>query len=160
MMATEHHQTDTRITVTRRIDAPAAEIFDVLTLPARHPEIDGSGFVVSVDQADRITATGQVFTMNMTGDHMGGDYKTDNHVVGYDKNSLVAWKPAPAGTEPPGWEWVWELTAQGPDATDVTLTYDWGQVTDPALLKKVSFPLVTEPQLEESLSNLAGAVSG
>jgi uncharacterized protein YndB with AHSA1/START domain len=159
-MATEHHQTDTRITVTRRIDAPAAEIFDVLTLPARHPEIDGSGFVVSVDQADRITATGQVFTMNMTGDHMGGDYKTDNHVVGYDKNSLVAWKPAPAGTEPPGWEWVWELTAQGPDATDVTLTYDWGQVTDPALLKKVSFPLVTEPQLEESLSNLASAVSG
>jgi hypothetical protein len=159
-MATEHHQTDTRISVTRRIDASAAEIFDVLTLPARHPEIDGSGFVVSVDQADRITATGQVFTMNMTGDHMDGDYKTDNHVVGYDKNSLVAWKTTPAGTEPPGWEWVWELTAQGADATDVTLTYDWGQVTDRKTLSEVAFPLVTESQLEDSLGNLASAVSG
>jgi uncharacterized protein YndB with AHSA1/START domain len=159
-MATEHHQTDTRISVTRRIDAPAAEIFDVVTLPARHPEIDGSGFVVSVDHGDRITGTGQVFTMNMTGEHMGGDYQTENHVVGYDKNHLVAWKPAPAGTEPPGWEWVWELAQQGPDATDVILTYDWGQVTDPAVLQSVGFPLVTEDQLEQSLSNLASAVSG
>ncbi|MDQ6896021.1 MAG: SRPBCC domain-containing protein [Actinomycetota bacterium] len=159
-MATEHHQTDTRITVARTIDAPASAIFDVLTLPARHKELDGSGFIVSDEHADRITHTGQVFTMNMQGDHMGGEYQTDNHVVGYDKNALVAWKPAPAGTEPPGWEWVWQLAPQGPDATNVTLVYDWGQVTDKDLLQKVHFPLVSEQQLEDSLSHLASAVSG
>ena len=151
---------DTSITVNRTIDHAAPALFDILTLPAKHVEIDGSGFVVSDEKTDRITATGQVFTMNMSGDHMGGEYQTDNHVVGYDKNHLVAWKTAPAGTEPPGWEWVWELTADGPDATEVSLTYDWSSVTDKDLLKKVQFPLVSRKQLEDSLANLASAVSG
>ncbi|SOC56440.1 SRPBCC family protein [Ornithinimicrobium cerasi] len=149
---------DKSITVSRTIDAPSAEVFDVLSLPGRHVELDGSGFVRSVDHGDRITATGQVFTMNMTGDHMGGDYQTDNHVTGYDANRLLAWRTAPAGTEPPGWQWVWELEAQGPDSTEVRLTYDWAHVTDRALLEKISFPLVTEDQLEDTLNNLAAAV--
>ena len=97
--------------------------------------------------------------MNMTGEHMGGDYQTENHVVGYDKNRLLAWKTAPAGMEPPGWEWVWELTARGGDSTEVALTYDWSAVTDKELLQKIPFPLVSEQQLEDSLANLASAVS-
>jgi hypothetical protein len=147
------------ITVSRTIDAGAAEIFDLLSLPERHVAIDGSGFVRSVDHGDRITATGQRFRMNMVGDHMGGEYQTDNHVTGYDEGRLLAWQTAPAGTEPAGWQWVWELEPQGPDSTQARLTYDWSNVTDPEVLKKVSFPLVTEDQLEDSLQNLAAAVS-
>ena len=49
---------------------------------------------------------------------------------------MLGWKTAPAGTEPPGWEWLWELRAEGSDATTVTLTYDWTDVSDPELLKK------------------------
>ena len=150
---------DKRITVQRTINAPSQAVFDVLSNPARHPELDGSGFVVSDDRTDRITGSGQVFTMNMTGDHMGGDYQTDNHVTGYDPNHLLAWKTAPAGTEPPGWEWTWELKSQGSDATDVHLSYDWSKVTDQALLDKIKFPLVEQTQLEESLNRLAAAVS-
>ncbi len=152
--------TEQSITVSRTIDAPAAEIFDVLSLPARHTEVDGSGFVVSDPSNDRITSVGQVFSMNMQGEHMGGEYQTDNHVVGYDKNSLLAWKTAPAGTEPPGWEWVWELKADGSDSTEVTLTYDWSAVTDKELLQQVHFPLVSREELEDSLGNLASAVAG
>ncbi|GAB33714.1 SRPBCC family protein [Gordonia otitidis] len=149
----------TSVTVERVIDAPADEVFDVLSNPQRHPELDGSGFVRSVDHADRIQKVGEVFTMNMEGAHMGGEYKTDNHVTGYAKDKLLAWQTAPAGTEPPGWEWVWELEAQGPDKTLVRHTYDWSKVTDKDLLKKVSFPLVTEDQLEDTLGRLAAAVS-
>ena len=145
----------TSVTVERVIDAPADEVFDVLSNPQRHPELDGSGFVRSVDHADRIQKVGEVFTMNMEGEHMGGEYQTDNHVSAYDKNHLVGWKTAPAGTEPPGWEWLWELTAQGPDSTEVTLSYDWSKVTDKELLKKVHFPLVQEHALEESLQKLS-----
>jgi len=148
-----------KITVQRTIDASTADVFDVLSNPERHPELDGSGFVLSVDQSDRITATGQQFRMNMTGDHMGGDYQTDNVVTAYDPNKMVAWQTAPAGQEPPGWEWLWELDAQGPDSTDVRLTYDWSKVTDTDLLSKISFPLVSESQLDDSLGNLASAVS-
>ncbi|MGC1208043.1 MAG: SRPBCC family protein [Ornithinimicrobium sp.] len=149
-----------QITVSRSIDVSNATIFEVLSNPEHHAAIDGSGFVLSDDRSDRITGTGQVFTMNMSGDHMGGDYKTDNHVTGYDPGKLLAWQTAPAGTQPPGWQWVWELTPTGPDATDVSLTYDWSGVTDQDLLSKLSFPLVTQEQLEDSLAHLAEAVSG
>ncbi|WP_298889293.1 SRPBCC family protein [uncultured Serinicoccus sp.] len=150
----------TSLTVSRTIDAPAKDVFQVLTLPDNHVAIDGSGFVLSVDHGDRITSTGQTFRMNMSGEHMGGDYQTDNHVTGYDKDKLVAWQTAPADTDPPGWEWVWELTPQGPDHTEVRLTYDWSKVTDQALLKKLSFPLVPREDLEASLGNLAAATTG
>ena len=152
--------TDTSITDSRTIDVPAKEVFSLLSLPARHHEFDGSGFVRGAEDTERITKAGEQFVMNMEGDHMGGEYKTDNHVVGYDENKLLAWKTAPAGTEPPGWQWVWELKPQDADTTDVTLTYDWSAVTDKALLKKVSFPLVSESELEDSLGRLAAAVSG
>lgn len=151
---------DTSISVSREIPASATEIFEVLSNPAHHQQIDGSGFVRGVDHGDRITATGQVFRMNMSGDHMSGDYQTDNTVSGYDLHKLIAWKPAPAGTEPPGWEWMWELKPEGSNATNVTLTYDWTHVTDKAILSKVSFPLVSEHEMEQSLSHLAEAVSG
>lgn len=148
-----------KITVQRTIDAPAKDVFEVLTNPERHAELDGSGFVRSDDKSDRIQAVGDVFTMNMTGDHMGGEYQTDNHVTAFDPNKMVGWKTAPAGTEPPGWEWLWELEPQGADSTLVTHTYDWSGVTDKALLDKISFPLVTQDQLEETLGRLAAAVS-
>ncbi|MEI2775735.1 MAG: polyketide cyclase [Tetrasphaera sp.] len=151
---------DTKVTVERLIPASTADIFDVLSNPQRHLELDGSGFIRSDQGAQRIKAVGDVFTMNMEGDHMGGEYQTDNHVTGYAENALLAWQTAPAGTQPPGWEWVWELAAQGPDSTLVRHTYDWSKVTDKDLLAKVKFPLVTEAQLEDTLVKLDEAVSG
>ncbi len=150
---------NTSITVNRRIDASSADLFNVLSNPERHVALDGSGFVRSVAQGDRIAAVGQVFTMNMEGPHMGGEYQSDNHVTGFDKNALLAWQSTPADTEPYGWEWVWRLDSAGPDVTDVSLTYDWSKVTDKDILEKVSFPLIDEGQLEDSLGNLAAAVS-
>ncbi|MGI8434938.1 MAG: SRPBCC family protein [Nocardioidaceae bacterium] len=148
------------ITVQRDIPASATKIFAVLSDPRHHAELDGSGFVRGVDKADRITGVGQKFRMNMTGDHMGGDYQTDNVVTGFDPGKLLAWQTAPAGNEPPGWEWVWQLDPQDADSTSVSLTYDWEKVTDPDILSKVSFPLVSETQLDDSLNSLAEVASG
>jgi uncharacterized protein YndB with AHSA1/START domain len=151
---------DTSVIVTRTINTPATEIFDILSNPDRHVEFDGSGFIRSAEKPQRIQAVGDTFRMNMEGDHMGGEYQTDNHVTGFQPGKLIAWKPAPAGTEPPGWEWMYELTSEGSDQTEVTLTYDWSAVTDKALLKKIHFPLVSADQLEGSLASLAAAVNG
>lgn len=152
--------TNDKITVEQTIQASSADVFDVLSNPARHVELDGSGFVISDEKSNRIQGTGDVFTMNMTGDHMGGDYQTDNHVTGYSQNQLLAWQTAPAGQEPPGWQWVWELEAEGSGSTKVRHTYDWSNVTDEELLSKISFPLVKESQLQSSLDNLSQAVTG
>ncbi|MBG6183580.1 uncharacterized protein YndB with AHSA1/START domain [Arthrobacter sp. CAN_A6] len=151
--------TETSITASRTIDAPADAIFTILSNPAQHAALDGSGMVQSDDKSDRITAVGQKFTMNQHWEKMGGDYQTDNHVVGYDPNKLLAWKTAPAGEVPPGWQWVWELQPAGPDSTEVSVTYDWTHVTDKEILKKLSFPEVSVEDLDASLGNLASAVS-
>ena len=151
---------DTKITVERTINAPSDAVFDVLSNPDRHKELDASGFIQAVVKGDRITGVGDKFTMDMAGDHMGGEYRTDNHVVGYDPNRLLAWQTAPAGTEPKGWQWVWELESQGSDQTLVRHSYDWTQVTDEALLAKNLFPLVQADQLEETLQRLDQAVTG
>ncbi|MER1995401.1 MAG: SRPBCC family protein [Arthrobacter sp.] len=147
------------ITVSRVIDAPAGDIFNLLSNPERHHQPDGSGMVVSDGKTDRIAAVGDVFTMNMNNAKMG-EYKTDNHVTGFSHNQLLAWQTAVAGTEPAGWEWVWELDSLGPDSTEVSLTYDWSKVTDKDVLKRVSFPMISKEELEESLNKLAAAVSG
>lgn len=148
------------ITVSRVIDAPAEEIFEVLTLPAKHPDLDASGTVISgTDQ--RIQNVGDVFVMNMHAEMMGGDYKTENHVTGLDPNKLIAWWPCPEGTtvEDNGWEWVYELQPEGSDSTTVTLTYSW-EHANPKVTKKISFPLFGEKVLEESLERLASTVAG
>lgn len=145
------------LTVTRTIPASADTIFDLLSNPDTHTRFDGSGFLRSAEKPQRVSAVGDVFRMNMSGDHMGGDYQTDNTVTGFDKNKLIAWKTAPADTDPPGWEWLYELTPTGPDSTDVSLTYDWSKVTDKDFLAKIKFPLVSQDQLDDSLARLSGA---
>ena len=150
----------TAITVERVIDHSAADIFEFLTNPENHARLDGSGMVRGDYKSDRIQQVGDVFTMDMYAEHMGGEYRTDNHVTGYGRDKILAWQTAPAGTEPKGWEWVWELEAQGPDSTLVRHTYSWSKITDTKLLEKVPFPVVSERQLEETLSNLAAALAG
>ncbi|MBA8793001.1 uncharacterized protein YndB with AHSA1/START domain [Friedmanniella endophytica] len=149
---------DTSLSVSRTIDAPTTAIWDLLVDPARHADFDGSGFVRSAEKPQPITAVGDVFRMNMEGAHMSGEYQMDNTVTGFVPHRLIAWQSAPAGTQPPGWEWMYELEADGSDATTVTLTYDWSKVTDKALLAKVKFPLVPAADLASSLDALASAV--
>ena len=148
------------IQVSRLVDAPAEDIFEVLTLPAKHPGLDASGTVVSGSD-QRIQQVGDVFVMDMNAEMMGGDYKMENHVTGFDPKKLLAWKPCPEGTsvEDNGWEWVYELEPQGSDSTRVTLTYSWENV-NPQVEKKVSFPVFEQSVLEESLDKLAASVAG
>ena len=149
---------DTSISVSRTIDAPASEIFDLLTLPARHHEFDGSGMVRSADNTERISKVGERFVMNMHAEDMGGDYQMFNHVTAFDDNKMVGWQPAQEKNkdEPAGWEWLYALESQGSDSTLVTLTYDWSKVTDKKLIS--IFPKVSKDELEDSLNQLAAAV--
>lgn len=151
---------DERLTVSRTIDASTKDIFDVLTLPSRHQDFDGSGMVRADEKSQRIQAVGDVFVMNMNAESMGGDYQMFNTVTAYAPNERVGWQPAQEHNknDPDGWEWVYELNAVDANTTEVTLIYDWSKVEDPKL--KSIFPAVSEAQLEESLNLLAAAVSG
>lgn len=152
--------TQTSISATRTINASAKDIFALLTLPARHGDFDGSGMVRGSVDTERITKSGQKFVMNMYAEHMGGDYVMHNHVTAFDENKMIAWQPAQEANadDPAGWEWLYELNAVDATTTEVTLTYSWGKVEDKELLKLVSFPMIPQEKLEESLNLLAGAL--
>lgn len=149
-------RTPTRIRVRAELDAPVAALFAVLADPRRHPEIDGSGMVQAAADAAPITAVGQVFTMSMFRADLG-DYRTDNHVLDFTDGRRIAWATAREGQPPAGVRWVWALDPTDGDATIVTHTYDWTDVTDPAVLARVSFPRVQPEELVATLRALEAA---
>ncbi|NLT29550.1 MAG: polyketide cyclase [Propionibacterium sp.] len=145
------------LSVSRVINASADAIFDVLTLPQRHREFDGSSMVQSDDRSQRIQAVGDVFRMNMHADALG-DYQMENHVTAYVPNKVVGWAPALQGKEPSGHTWVYTLDARGPDSTEVTLTYDWQNMT-PIEGLPMKMPVIPAEALEQSLNLLAETVA-
>ncbi|ATL67434.1 SRPBCC family protein [Nocardia terpenica] len=116
------------VRVSRRIAAPAADIFRVLADPRSHPEIDGSGLLRGVVSGAVISGVGDVFVMAMHADRLG-DYEMNNHVVAYEPDRRIGWEPQAGRGHPRagrfwGQRWSFELTPDGPDATVVTETYD------------------------------------
>jgi hypothetical protein len=59
------------VAVSRRICAPAHDIFQVLANPVRHPELDGSGSLRGAVSTTTISGLGEVFVMNMHFSHLG-----------------------------------------------------------------------------------------
>jgi hypothetical protein len=122
------------VAVSRRICAPAHDIFQILANPARHTELDGSGALRGAVSTAPISAVGDVFVMKMYYDHLG-DYEMNNHVIEYEKDRRIGWEPEagrghPATAEDSarqtrlGHRWSYQLTPDGPDATVVTESYD------------------------------------
>lgn len=122
------------VRVSRRIEAPAADIFRVLADPRRHLEIDGSGMLRGAVSDAVVTGVGDVFTMRMYFSEYG-DYEMDNHVVEFEQDRRIGWEPVagrghpdtvPGSTAEARWGHVWgyELTPDGLDATIVTEIYD------------------------------------
>jgi uncharacterized protein YndB with AHSA1/START domain len=152
-------QTETQILVQVVVDVPAANLFALLADPRRHAEIDGSGLVMGDVAARPITAVGQVFTMAMS-DPSRGDYRTDNEVLAFEPDRLIAWSTADAGQPPAGVRWRWQLDPAGPGRTTVVHTYDWTNVTDPELLAAGSFPRVPAVAMRHSIRRLVALARG
>jgi uncharacterized protein YndB with AHSA1/START domain len=91
----------TSVQVSRRIEAPAARIFDILADPQRHTDLDGSSHFTGEGKMlqgavsnDTITGVGDIFVMKMNFEGVG-DYVMQNHVVEYERNRRIGWEPAP-----------------------------------------------------------------
>jgi uncharacterized protein YndB with AHSA1/START domain len=127
------------ISVSRRVQAPASKVFEILANPARHPGIDGSGMLQDGAPNSAISGVGEVFTMKMHNAEMG-DYEMANHIVDYELDRRIAWEPVLSAASRPedvadigdraGHRWSYELTADGPNATVVTETFDCSQAPD------------------------------
>jgi hypothetical protein len=124
-----------RVEVSRRIEAPAPLIFEILANPPRHMEFDGSDMLRGAVDDDPVSDVGDVFIMKMH--RLGRDYFMINRVVEFEPDRLIAWEPAPgdlatAGGDPcrvgvpAGYRWGFDLSPDGDDATVVTEIFDCG----------------------------------
>ncbi len=121
--------------VSRRIEAPAALIFEILANPQRHMDFDGSDMLRGAVIDRPMSGVGDTFTMMMH--RLGRDYLMLNYVVEFEPDRRIFWEPAPgdlatAGDDPSkvgipaGYRWGYILTPDGDDATVVTEVFDCG----------------------------------
>ena len=131
------------IEVSRRIEAPAAAIFEILANPQRHMDFDGSGMLRGAVLDGPISGVGDTFTMKMH--RLGDDYLMLNHVVEFEPGRRIFWEPAPGdpsrteGNDPSkvgiaaGYRWGYILTPDGDDATVVTEVFDCAAISQDLL---------------------------
>jgi hypothetical protein len=151
------------ISATTVINAPAEAIFAVLTDPAMHAAIDGTGWVRETLDSKPLTAAGQIFRMSMYHlNHPDGNYQTANRVQVFDPPRIISWAPgydAGDGTlRFGGWTWRYDLAPVGPSNTAVTLSYDWSAVPD-SIREQIGFPPFPAEHLGNSLAHLAELVT-
>ena len=128
------------------INAPAETIFAILTDPAQHQVIDGSGNVKGSPTGAQRLELGSEFGMSMK---QGASYKTANKVVEFEEGRLIAWRHnAPH-------RWRYELATDPSGATEVTET--WDTSTWPVGARQVLellFARKTQKGIEETLVKL------
>ena len=140
-----------QVSVSRIIAAPPEKIFAVLSSPAGHVAIDGSGTVKHArdGQPDKLVL-GSKFGMDMK---MGVPYKTQNTVVEYEENRLIAWQHF--GKH----RWRYELEpADG--GTRVTETFEWSTAFFPKGIELMGYPKKHIPNMEKTLERLDAHVTG
>jgi hypothetical protein len=115
----------TSVAVSRRIEAGASEIFQILADPRRHTEIDGSGMLRGAITDTVVSGLGEAFAMKMHYEQFG-DYEMNNRVVEYELDRRISWEPERRDVEESSWHhrWGYELTPDGAGVTLVTETFD------------------------------------
>jgi uncharacterized protein YndB with AHSA1/START domain len=155
------------LVVKTTINAPAETVFDLLADPSTHATIDGTGWVRQPVDDKPLTEIGQIFRMGMYHEgHPNKKYEMANRVEVFDRPRAVAWQPGseprhipghPGDEDGPveygGWIWRYDLEPGEADQTEVTLTYDWSQVTSDR--RDIGFPPFPPEHLDNSLKNLA-----
>lgn len=147
-----------RISVERVIHASAADIYAVVTDPAAHVRIDGSGMLVEAPDAEPVKAVGDTFSMEMDREPLGdlpmGRYAVLNTVTAIEPHRLVEWTVGTAGRTPIGHVYGFVLEPVDDSTTRVTSYCDWSSL-HPKLVGKIEFPVVPPSMMEQTLERLA-----
>ena len=122
---------DGYVSVSRRIEVPAEQLFALVADSANHPLFDGSGMVRKPAPGVMVSGVGDAFVMNMRHDRFG-DYQMRSEVVEYQAGRRLVWEPARVadpgaeGDAPPSgrYRWGFEFSPDGVGATMVTESFD------------------------------------
>jgi hypothetical protein len=148
-----------RISVTRRITAPASTIFEIVSSPEGHVRIDGSGMLEAAPGSSPVTAVGDTFDMDMDRTPLSDipglvKYQVRNTVTQFVPGRLFEW--AVGTPERPnlyGHVYGWQIEPVSDTECDVTNYCDWTAVAQKYLDRR-PWPVVPAEMLEQSVGNL------
>jgi uncharacterized protein YndB with AHSA1/START domain len=154
-----------RVSATRRISAPAAAIFAIVSDPAGHVQIDGSGMLEAAADARPLTAVGDTFDIHMDRTPLNDipglvKYSVRNTVTQIEPDRLVEWTIGAPDQPPLGHVYGWLLEAVSDTETDVTNYCDWTNIVAELRARGRTWPIVPVEMLEESVAKLDRIVSG
>jgi Polyketide cyclase / dehydrase and lipid transport len=103
------------------VNAPAAELFEIVADPRRHSELDGSGTVMGTVAGPQRLAQDARFSVRMK--QYGVPYRITSQVTDFVEGRVLEWR------HPLGHRWRWELNPLSEHATEVTETFDYSQIS-------------------------------
>jgi uncharacterized protein YndB with AHSA1/START domain len=155
-----------QVLVSRSIAAPAAKIFQVLTDPANHPALDGSGMLRAAPGQAVPSRVDDTFTMAMYLPELG-DYLMLNRVIVFEQDRRITWEPTPGDVvasrnaglpvgASQGYSWGFRLQPNG-DTTIVTEVFDCTEA-DRSIRDAVGDGQTWLPAMHKTLDRLAAIV--
>jgi uncharacterized protein YndB with AHSA1/START domain len=147
------------VSVTRRIAAPANKIFLIVSDPAGHVEIDGSGMLQAAPDARPLTAVGQTFDMDMDRRPLGdiptmAEYKVRCTVTQLIPDRLIEWTVRAVGKSPVWHVYGWQIEPLTDGECLVSNYCDWTNISD-ELRARFRWPVVpADFGLERCAENL------
>jgi Polyketide cyclase / dehydrase and lipid transport len=147
-----------RVSATRPIAAPAHAIFLLVSDPARHVEIDGSGMLQAAPDVRQLTEVGQTFDMDMDRRPLGdipnmAEYKVRCTVTQLIPDRLVEWTVRAVGKPPAGHVYGWQIEPLTDGECLVSNYCDWTNISD-ELRARFRWPVVPVDRLQRSVENL------
>ena len=150
---------DTRIEVTRRVEASPAEVFAVLTDPQGHVAIDASGMLQDAE-GERVTRAGDTFLVHMDREALGDlDWKLYDVTVlvtAYEQDRALAWTIVGRMKPPIGHVYGYRLAPDG-EGTLVTSYCDWSEIHEDYRGSDL-FPIISDASLKATLGILERTV--
>jgi hypothetical protein len=147
-----------RISATRRIAAPASKIFQIVSSPDGHIQIDGSGMLEASPGAKPLTAVGDTFDMDMDRTPLNDipnlvKYNVRNTVTQFVPDRLIEWTVGSADRPPLGHVYGWQIEPVSDTESKVTNYCDWTAISQETKDRR-PWPVVPVEMLEKSVRNL------
>jgi hypothetical protein len=147
-----------RISATRRIAAPASKIFEIVSSPDGHIQIDGSGMLEASPEAKPLTAVGDTFDMDMDRTPLNDipnlvKYNVRNTVTQFVPDRLIEWTVGSADRPPLGHVYGWQIEPVSDTESEVTNYCDWTAISQETKDRR-PWPVVPVEMLEKSVQNL------
>ena len=137
------------VSVSRVVRATPQKIFDILAVPARHRDIDGSNSVRDPLNAPERLFLDAKFSMSM---RIVAPYRITNVVVEFDEPRRIAWRHFGGHV----WRYILEPVEGG---TLVTEQFDYATNKAPLLLALMRAIPNNERSIRRTLDNLAARFS-